>query len=705
MRFLIHNASFLIKLIIINSSLLILNYNSVAQNRKDSLLQVLEKSKNNSAKIFLLIEIAKEQTKSDKKIVNPSIKQESIQSLPSRNNVEITTQSSRNKFRKESYSNRISKEKKQKISKIQSKTAAQYLEEALKLSFKLKNKKGKALAYKAIGDLNYQSKNYQLAAENYEKSIPILKEIKDKKNLELAYQYLGLSYDALKKFDKSLSSYESASSISNKKSDSYAFNQRKIGQVKTKLNQPDSAIVNYQRALKVADQNNQEEAAIIRQDLGNAYWQMNDTLNAKANFTPSPKANVSTGDFSDVDPEVVNKSFSNLDSFYKATNDFNSRIKVQEQALAYNSSVGYSGGIKTANLNIGSILLEESKTDEAIDFLEKSFDFDGDLETQGKAYQKLSLAYEQKGDLKKALEKYKNYVLIVDSLKNQAIADAKDSLELLYDLSSSNDKIQILEKDQAFQKSELNRQKLLNYALIAGFLILLISTIFIARSRQAQRKANLLLRLKSLRVQMNPHFIFNSLNSVNNFISQSDERSANKYLANFSRLMRLVMENSNHEFVSLESELKILEIYLQLEHARFKDKFEYNFNIDKNIEIEKIEIPPMLIQPYIENAVWHGLRYKNEKGFLKVTFQLVENQLLCQIEDDGIGRKKSQTIKTKNQKEHQSSGIKNIEERISILNKMHQTYLKITLEDLKPNEEDTGTKVKIFIPHQLVEMV
>ena len=117
---------------------------------------------------------------------------------------------------------------------------------------------------------------------------------------------------------------------------------------------------------------------------------------------------------------------------------------------------------------------------------------------------------------------------------------------------------------------------------------------------------------------MNPRFIFNALNSVNHFISQNDERTANKFLSEFSRLMRLVLENSQEDFISLQKEEEIISLYVKLEHYRFRDKFDYQIHLDENLNKETLELPPMLIQPYIENAVWHGLRYKESKGNLDV---------------------------------------------------------------------------------------
>src|SRR5690606_21497967 len=122
----------------------------------------------------------------------------------------------------------------------------------------------------------------------------------------------------------------------------------------------------------------------------------------------------------------------------------------------------------------------------------------------------------------------------------------------------------------------------------------------IYNSSRKRRIANQVLALKSLRSQMNPHFIFNALNSVNNYISKNDERSANKYLSDFSRLMRTVMENSQHEFISLSTELNILQLYLSLEHSRFREKFDYELIVEDDVRPDQIEIPPMLIQPFIE---------------------------------------------------------------------------------------------------------
>ena len=193
---------------------------------------------------------------------------------------------------------------------------------------------------------------------------------------------------------------------------------------------------------------------------------------------------------------------------------------------------------------------------------------------------------------------------------------------------------------------------------------------------------------------MNPHFIFNALNSVNNYIAKSDERSANRFLSDFSILMRSVLENSEEDFIPLSKELNLLELYVKLEHSRFSDKFDFEINIDKKIDIDAFEIPPMLLQPYIENAIWHGLRYKEKKGFLKIEVDQITNEILeITITDNGIGRKKSAALKTSNQKKQKSKGMGNIKKRIQILNDMYKNKVDVSISDLL--EDETGTKVSL----------
>lgn len=199
--------------------------------------------------------------------------------------------------------------------------------------------------------------------------------------------------------------------------------------------------------------------------------------------------------------------------------------------------------------------------------------------------------------------------------------------------------------------------------------------------------------MKSLRSQMNPHFIFNSLNSINGFVIENKTHLASDYLTKFARLIRLILENSKNETIILEKELDTLKLYLLMESLRFEDKFEYHIQIEKGIELEEICIPPLIIQPFVENAIWHGLLHRTSKGKLEINIFQKSNQLGIQIIDDGIGREKSATYKNIKHKSRKSYGIEITKQRILSLNK--QNTIEIT--DLKNGEEPIGTKVQITL--------
>lgn len=270
-------------------------------------------------------------------------------------------------------------------------------------------------------------------------------------------------------------------------------------------------------------------------------------------------------------------------------------------------------------------------------------------------------------------------------------------LEVLQkDKQISNNAINHLMRESELKEDLVGFQKTIIYLLCGIILIGIIVFVYIVRINKQRRKANQQLALRSLRSQMNPHFIFNALNSVNSFISLSDERSANKFLTEFSTLMRTVMELSEYDFIPVSKELEIIQIYLDLEHFRFKDKFDYQLTVSEELNIEDLTIPPMLIQPYIENAIWHGLRYKEEKGLLEVNITRAKGKLAITIKDNGIGRAKSKEIKTKNQKKTKSTAMRNIEERVQLINSLHKLKIEVQIHDLRAPE--TGTLVVLEIP-------
>jgi ligand-binding sensor domain-containing protein len=245
--------------------------------------------------------------------------------------------------------------------------------------------------------------------------------------------------------------------------------------------------------------------------------------------------------------------------------------------------------------------------------------------------------------------------------------------------------------------------------LMVVLLAMIIHATYWLRLRQIREKEKMKaeynqkiaeIEMKALRAQMNPHFIFNCLNSINRYIVKSDHTTASLYLTRFSKLIRLILDNSNSKNVLLSNEMEALRIYIEMESLRFNNKFTYNITLDKDVYPDCIEVPPLIIQPYVENAIWHGLLHKETSGHLDIhVSMLADNMLQCVIEDDGVGRDKAREYKSKSATNKKSLGMKLTEDRISILNKHASLNASITIVDLEAgNGEAAGTKVILKIP-------
>jgi hypothetical protein len=209
-------------------------------------------------------------------------------------------------------------------------------------------------------------------------------------------------------------------------------------------------------------------------------------------------------------------------------------------------------------------------------------------------------------------------------------------------------------------------------------------------------------KMAAMQAQMNPHFIFNAINGIQNYVLNKESDLAYDYLTKFSRLIRKVLHNSQSPLLPLSEELETLKLYVSLEQLRFEQAFDYEVVIDSKIDIFQTYIPPMLIQPYIENAIWHGImaRPKQFKGHIKVAFLSSGEQLIIKISDNGIGRKASQQLK-ENQ-EHQSLGMTISSERLEMVQRFYQVQaLSIDVSDLIENNQVTGTLVQICLPNNL----
>ena len=210
------------------------------------------------------------------------------------------------------------------------------------------------------------------------------------------------------------------------------------------------------------------------------------------------------------------------------------------------------------------------------------------------------------------------------------------------------------------------------------------------------------LELRALRSQMNPHFMFNTLNSIKNYILLSEPRLAARYLANFAHLIRMILQQSREHHITLEQELETLQLYIRLEKLRFKNSFNFHCKVEDNIDLEHTYIPPMILQPFVENAIWHGLGIKKGDRNLWLSFEKTSAGIRCIVEDDGIGRKQAQQISQMKGFAHKSMGMSIIQDRVGLLNKNESQGINISIIDkMNGDGRSGGTRVEIIVPQQI----
>ena len=567
-----------------------------------------------------------------------------------------------------------------------------------------------ALAYETLGDINMHwqlpdlavanykqslnsrnivSVNIKLAQAyqangNYQESIDLYKQLLDQELTDFqrveVYEGLGDIYLATDDAVKSVFNYQKGLDLANERSITPKITDlnSKIGEAYASSGAVDEAETYFKNSLDLSEKENRTRAAREKNTVADFY-------NQTQNF----------GKEIELRQEALNE-LEDLDAEEDAPQDLNSPLTPQRQ-----------------NYKIATAFVAQDKYEEAIPFLEKSIDEAGaneDLVVEKDATRKLSEIYRDIGDFDKAAASYERYVEVVDELYIKKEQELSQAARFSKEIALRQNRITSLENERALNESRyalaLENQELIeknnrvqkwiigSLGIIA--LLLLYLAFMLRRNVKTQVYNNNQLALKQLRTQMNPHFIFNALNSVNSFISSSDERAANRYLSDFSQLMRSVLENSEEDFIPMAKEIELLELYVKLEHFRFQDKFDYQLRVDPAIDVDQYVIPPMLLQPYVENAVWHGLRYKEEKGLLEIDFtQGAADAVVVTIRDNGIGRERSKAMKTDNQKKQKSKGMGNIKRRIAILNKMHKDKVDVQVADAF--EDGTGTCVTLTI--------
>ncbi len=581
--------------------------------------------------------------------------------------------------------------------------ALERVKEALAISLIRQDVVAESRCYILMGEINIGIAEWQLARDNFLQAYAKLMTLKTvtvapvaaalsglaKANLELG-QYAS-ALENLEELRKMNPDTETRVKAAIDKSEVYYRQGRydealqalaSIDQGKVGISPAQQARVDNQRARIYARTNQVEES--VRN-----LRAMQDNLRSSAGAAPKAQE------------EEMRSAKDDIAQVLEEQKRYDEKIELLNSSIDYNTDVKNFGEVARDKVELGNTLIAKGNATEAFRELEDAAliaDTISDPKKQADALLSLAELHRDYGNTAEALATYRKYSDAVARNEDEVakrVQERADILRTQRDIGEISSYIAISKQEEQLAQAMVFRQKLIIYGLVIIIVVIGVTSFFIYRSARASKTANQLLALKSLRSQMNPHFIFNALNSVNHFVAQQDERAANRFLTEFSRLMRLVLENSQLDFIPLNKEKEIISLYLKLEHYRFRDKFDYEIVVDESINSEVVEIPPMLIQPYIENAVWHGLRYRESKGFLSVFIGQEADAIVIRISDNGIGRRRSAELKTENQQKHQSTGLKNIRERLDIINSVYRSRCSVEISDLP---DDGGTVVTLHVP-------
>jgi hypothetical protein len=560
----------------------------------------------------------------------------------------------------------------------------------VKEGFRKKEDKLAAEGFYDLGEEYYIKGDFKKSEEYYNKAKELYDEEKNDEGVSKSSRGLAKVQEELSKKEEALKNYKEAEDRSQKIGDTNAL----------RLNINDVSRLGKGRKVATQEKDLEDNISLNKKNKDTteliASYNKLATLNAATNKPNSAVENLSSAYNVSKSIPIQARAFNQkITDIYVLNKDFDKAISTKKELLN-ESFVKASSETKANETNqLAEIYLQKKETITAVTLLKESYNIsikNGHTLEAKRSIEKLDSLYRTEGKKDLSLALYKEFLILLPELvgKDSSLIDNKI-------IQETEEKLKALQEEKALKDDLIKRKNRFNYWLI-GSLVLLISFIgVILYLLKKARIKNKQIALQSLRREMNPHFIFNSLNSINQFIANNNELAANQYLTKFSTLMRRVMENSKDDFVLFSKEIELLQNYLDLEKSRFTDKFDFKIEIDdKLFASEELHVPGMLIQPYIENAIWHGLRYKDEKGLLQLSFLQTNNNIQIVIEDNGVGIAESKKSKTINQQKQQGRGISNTLERIKILNELYRHNITCVVEDKVAPAH--GVKVLLTIP-------
>jgi len=568
----------------------------------------------------------------------------------------------------------------------------------------------RAVVYIRTGELSKAEKDLL-------QSIQIRREHKDLLGEAMCCEKMGELYSIRGRFLEALNWYEKALNIKKEMleqhkrraridakfllfaNESYASTYLKIGRLYNEWNKPQIAVENVRQSLLYSREAGfQRCEAKALTTLGDIYLHMIQPDSAIAYY------NTARSIYETMEHRhglaVIHESIGHFYSSQLAYADADSNYSLSQQLYEELEMPASLAGVMVKQ---GNILGSQGYLHKAIEKYSQGLEIGIILDLpqlKMNACYGLSEMYLALGEIEEAFRYYKKFHQMKDFLFTMESNRYLAEIETQYETEQNRQRLLLLESQNKLSQERESRSKMIILVMV-GFIVIMLLWIllFLRQNRLKNGHERILLQQKLFRSQMNPHFIFNSLGSIQSSIINEEPRLAVKYLSRFSKLMRSILDSSIHETIPLSKELSTIENYLALQKARFPQKFDFFISGADDLDTETLCVPPMLSQPFIENAIEHGIKHKDTKGMITVNYQLSGKTLTIVIEDDGIGRKKAGELLKKHDSDHVSMAIDITRKRIELFNQRSKHPIRFQIEDLyHDNGQAAGTRVVFEVP-------
>jgi len=603
----------------------------------------------------------------------------------------------------------------------QNELARKYADSTRLLSEVLGFEQGIASAHYYYGNIDVFEGNYDAALDHMNKNLAYFEQKADSFKMANALFTIGKIYKARSDFDEAIEIYYRLIRIceQTKNSIELAMARNSLGGIFRQMKKYNEAIAHYRQANEIykAHADMTKDYAMGLMNIGNVYSNMG-TYDSALFYDSQALTMIQPLKLTFEEAIVLG----NIAEIYQRLEQYEQALPYELQALGLKRKLPNKRSLAITLNDVGINYLNLKQYSKAEAHLKEGLKIGLEIESKDileNVYGALSDLSVARNDFRNAYEFNRLSQQWKDSIFNEQTVTQINELKTKYEAEKKDKQISLLAKESEIQAKEVQRQATLKKVFIGGFILiaLLAGVIVYATLQKLRNQKNMArkdselsearfnhqiatLEMKALRAQINPHFLFNCINSINLMIVNGENENASQYLTKFSKLIRQILENTETSTVSLQSEVALLESYIQLEELRFKGKINYQITIDPNIVADDTYLPSMVLQPFIENAIWHGLmnKPKNEKGLIRIVVQEEAETLLCTIEDNGVGRDKAREFKDNSIVKTKSMGIKITEDRLRLLSKEQLKEL-IRITDVKDAlDHVSGTRVEISIP-------